>query len=141
MNLVAYTPNCQIYAAPQNPFPTSIPSGTTWYSGGQSGPGPTYQGIPLQQLNKLMGALNGFNGILAALKASQSVTITVQRYLDQQCTIPVGAAGTATTTANTAGYVNLTAVVPAMYADVQIVNASGNTAFLTNPGIILMPNP
>ena len=139
--MVSYTQNCQILAHPPFPFPTVILSGVTYYSGGQVGPGAGYQGMPLQVFNQLLGGLAGYNAITVALKASQAVTITVQRYLDQQCTIAVGAAGTVTTTANTSGYVALTTVAPAMWFDVQISNASGTTANLTNPGIILMPNP
>ena len=139
--MVLYTPNCQILVNPPNPFPTAVLSGVTYYSGGQVGPGPGYQGMPLQVFNQLLGGLVGYNAITIALTASQAVTVTVRRYLDQQCTIPVGATGTVVTTANSPAYQAITAVIPAMWFDVRISNTSGTTANLTNPGIILMPNP
>jgi hypothetical protein len=112
-------------AAPTNAFPTAIPSGTTWKSGV----------MPLLGVDSFEGRLVAFSAIACSLKSTQVVTVTIQRYLDAAGLLPVGAPGTLTATANTAGYASLTAVMPALYYDVQIANAATATAIIKNIGI------
>jgi hypothetical protein len=130
--MVNFSPSCQIFINPPNPFPVSILPGTTWKSGVMS----------LQQPNAFIGALTGYNAILAGLLSSQIVTITIQRYIDPNGLYPVGAAGTQATTAAMFGSANVTAFLPAMFFDVQIVNAGMSQAVIT-PGsfaIVIAPN-
>jgi len=87
-----------------------------------------------------MGALQGYYGIVCAANYTQAVTITIQRFLDPQCSLPVGASATATTTAGVPGNAEITVVLPAMYYNVKIQNAGTSTANLILAGIILMPN-
>ena len=126
-----YDRNMQVLVNPPNPFPVAVLSGVPYKTGV----------MPLSQFNNFLGAIVGYNAITVALTSSQVVTITVQRYLDPAGLIPVGAAGTQATTANTAAYVALTTVVPAAYFDVQVSNASGTTAIITNVGLAMLPNP
>ena len=98
---------------PPNPIPTAIPTGVTWSSG--------------------VFPFSSFNSAVAAILANKVLTVTVQRYMDSAGTLPVGAAGTLTSTANTAGYTSVLSInVPATYLKVTVANASGTTAIVSN---------
>lgn len=106
---------------PPNPMPVAIPTGTTWSSG--------------------VFSMNGFNQAVAAILANQILTVTVQRYMNSAGTLPVGAAGTLTSTANTAGYTSTLSVgVPATHLKVTVANASGDTAIVSAFAIGLQSN-
>ena len=97
---------------PPNPMPIAIPTGVTWSSG--------------------LFSFDGFTAAVAAILANRILTVTVQRYMDAAGLLPVGAAGTLTSTANTAGYTSaLTTSVPAKYLKVTVANASGSTAIVS----------
>lgn len=68
----------------------------------------------------------------AAATLSQAGTITLQRYIDNAGTIAIGAAVTATLTANTANYVSVEDNLPSGSYAVVIANTSGSTGNLTN---------
>jgi hypothetical protein len=71
-----------------------------------------------------------------SIKSSQIVTVTVKRYLDQTGTQPVGANGTLTATADTAGYTSaMTDKVPAKYFGVTVANAASASAVISLFGI------
>ncbi len=97
--------------------------------------------LPLFQGSPYVGALVGYGQAAVALKATQIVTINIQRYMDPLGNIPVGAVVTQATTANTAAYATTSAVVPALYWGFTVVNASGSTATITNAGAMMLPNP
>jgi hypothetical protein len=112
-------------------IPTSILTATTY----------TSPIMPLFKGSPFIGALIGYGQVVVALKSTQVVTITIQRYLDPLGQIPVGAAATQATTANTAGYAATSAGIPALYWGFTIANASGSTATITNSGAMMLPNP
>ncbi len=97
--------------------------------------------LPLYQGSYYVGALVGYGQVVVALKSTQVVTINVQRFLDPNGLIPVGAVVTQATTANVASYAATSAVVPALYWGFTIANASGSTATITNAGAAMSPNP
>lgn len=106
---------------PPNPVPVAIPTGTTWSSG--------------------LFPFDGFNAAVAAILADKILTVTVQRYMDSTGLLPVGAAGTLTSTANTAGYTSALSInVPATYLKVTVANASGTTAIVSKFAIGLQAN-
>ena len=106
---------------PPNPAPIAIPTGTTWSSG--------------------LIPFDGFNAAVAAILADQILTVTLQRYMDSAGTLPVGATGTLTSTANTAGYTSALSInVPATYLKVTVANATGATAIVTAFAIGIQAN-
>lgn len=106
---------------PTNGMQIVIPTGTTWSSGV----------LPMR----------GFNSAVVAILADKVLTVTVQRYVDAAGVLPVGAAGTLTSVANTAGYTSaLSANVPATHFKVTVANASGATAVVSNFAIALQSN-
>jgi len=113
---------------PTNKFPSAILTGTTWESGV----------MPINSMT--VDKVYGLRAIVAALTSTHVVTVTVQRYLDSAGLTPVGAPGTLTATANVAGYALVNDNVPALYFDVQVANASGSLAVITNPGIAVSAN-
>jgi hypothetical protein len=61
--------------------------------------------------------------------------------MDSEGLLPVGATGTLTSTANTAGYTSaLSAGVPATHFKVTVANASGVTAYVKNFAIGMQSN-
>lgn len=104
--------NVSFSVIPPNPMPTAIPTGVTWSSG--------------------VFPFHSFNSAVAAILANKILTVTVQRYMDSAGLLPVGAAGTLTSTANTAGYTSVLSInVPATYLNVTVANASGTTAIVS----------
>ncbi len=97
--------------------------------------------LPLYQGSTYVGALVGYGQAAVALKSTEIVTITIQRYLDSAGLKPVGAAVTQATTANVAAYATTSVVVPCLYWGFTVYNATGNTATITNAGAMLLPNP
>lgn len=67
-------------------------------------------------------------GVSVGVVSSQGGTLTVQRYLDLAKALPVGAAATATITANVAAVVSVNDGVPYQCVDVTVSNSSGTTA-------------
>lgn len=113
--------NPVVSVIPPNPIPIAIPTGTTWSSG--------------------VFSMNGFNQAVAAILADRVLTVTVQRYMNAAGTLPVGAAGTLTSVANTAGYTSTLSVgVPATHLKVTVANASGATALVGAFAIGLQSN-
>ena len=113
--------NTTVKVVPPNPIPSAIPTGTTWSSG--------------------LFSFDGFTSAVAAILADRVLTVTVQRYMDSAGLLPVGAAGTLTSTANTAGYTSaLSANVPATYLKVTAQNASGLTAIVRSFAIGIQDN-
>jgi hypothetical protein len=113
---------------PTNQFWKEIPTGLTYKTGVMPINGPTQD------------KLYGLRAIVAAFKSTQVVTITIQRYLDAAGLMPVGAAGTQALTANVSGYAIVNDNVPALFFDVQVANASGSLAVISNPGIAVSAN-
>lgn len=100
--------------APPQGFPTYIPAGTTWSSG--------------------LFNNDGYGQIIAALKTTQNVTVTITRYLESEGIIPL-TYSTGTITAGNAGSVLLDDDCPALYWGVTVENLSAVTAFTTNWGL------
>jgi hypothetical protein len=106
---------------PPNPVPVAIANGVTWSSG--------------------VFAFDGFDSAVVAILADRILTVTVQRYMDSAGTLPVGATGALTSTANTAGYTSaLSANVPATHIKVTVANTSGFTAIVSKFAIGLQAN-
>jgi len=113
--------NITLKVIPPNPMDIAIPTGTTWSSG--------------------VFSFDGFNAAVAAILANKVLTVTVQRYMDSAGLLPVGAAGTLTSTANTAGYTSVLSVdVPATHMKVTVANASGTTAIVSAFAIGIQAN-
>lgn len=127
--VTSYASNIPLNLTTQALIPTSLLTATTY----------TSPILPLFNANPFMGTLTGFGATVVALHSSQVVTITVQRYLDAAGLIPVEAAASVATTANTAAYVVSNAAAPAYYVGFTISNASGSTATITNPGVAALP--
>lgn len=77
---------------------------------------------------------NGYKSISFGAKLSQAGSISLQRYLDSAGTIPIGAAVTATLSANTPNWVNINDGAAFTYFQVTVTNTSGSTATLSNVG-------
>ncbi len=113
--------NNTLKVIPPNPIPVAIPAGVTWSSG--------------------LIQFDGFNAAVAAILANQILTVTVQRYMDSEGLLPVGAAGTLTSTANAAGYTSVLSVdVPATHLKVTVANGTSNTAIVSKFAIGIQAN-
>jgi hypothetical protein len=113
--------NTTLKVIPPNPIPVAIPAGVTWSSG--------------------LIQFDGFNAAVAAILANQILTVTVQRYMDSEGLLPVGAAGTLTSTANTAGYTSVLSVdVPATHLKVTVANGTTATAIVRKFAIGIQAN-
>jgi hypothetical protein len=106
--------NPAIGVVPAAGFPSFIVAGETWSSG------------PI--------ANDGYGAIVAALLATQIVTIKIQRYMDANSAVPL-TSNSAATTANVAGNCVLSDACPAFYFVVTVANATAVTAVTSNWGI------
>lgn len=72
------------------------------------------------------------------LTSSQAGVLSVQRYLDQAGTIPVGAAITANLTAATAAAVTWSDGLPCQSIQIEVTNSSGSTAAVLTGTTVLL---
>jgi hypothetical protein len=82
----------------------------------------------------IMGGFKYFN---IACKSTQAGTVSVQRYLDQAATMPVGTAITGSISANTAMNVDSVDNIPYQSMIITISNSGGSTATLSNCALLL----
>jgi hypothetical protein len=80
---------------------------------------------------------NGFKAISVGATLSQAGTISIQRFIDKAGTIPVGAAISATLTANTANWADVNDGVAYASFQVTIANTSGSVGTLSGFGMLL----
>ena len=79
----------------------------------------------------------GYGAFALGVTSTQAGTITVQRYIDAEGTIPQGAALTATLTAGAPATVNATDGVPFQSFTVEVSNSGTSAATLSNVGLLL----
>ncbi len=83
---------------------------------------------------------DGYKVLAVGATLSNAGSISVQRYIDINGTVPQGAAVTAALTAGAAGILNVNDGAPFASFDVKIVNGGATVATLTNFGMLLNAN-
>jgi hypothetical protein len=82
----------------------------------------------------------GYKNFTFALTSTQAGSVSIQRYVDQAGTIPVGAAITGSVTANTATDIHSTDSIPYQSMIITVNNSSGSIATLSNCALLLQAN-
>lgn len=82
----------------------------------------------------------GYKSFTFACKSTQTGNISIQRYVDQQATIPMGAALTGSLTANTDTVVTNVDGKPFQSMIITVENSSGSAAVLSNTMLLLQAN-
>jgi tryptophanase len=80
---------------------------------------------------------SGYKYFNFACKSTQGGSVSIQRYLDQAATIPVGAAITGSISANTAMNVDSVDNIPYQSFIITVSNSGGSTATLSNCALLL----
>jgi hypothetical protein len=79
---------------------------------------------------------NGFKNFAFCLKSTQAGSVSIQRYLDQAATIPVGAAITGSLVANTALTVDSVDSIPYQSMIITVSDSSGTGATISNCALL-----
>ena len=82
----------------------------------------------------------GLKNFAFGITSSQTSTVSIQRYLDQAATIPVGAAITGSLTANVATYVDSVDSVPYQSFIITVANSTSSAATISNCLLLLQAN-
>jgi hypothetical protein len=85
----------------------------------------------------ISGGLKNFS---FGITSNETATISIQRYIDNLGTIPVGAAITGSLTANTAGYVDSVDSVPYQSFIITVSNSTSTAATISNCALLLQAN-
>lgn len=113
----AVGPVLQFYPTPPTPFPATIAISDTWQSG-------------------IINA-DGFKAISVGVTSTQAGTLTIQRYVDQDGQVPVGAAITASIAASTPQWADVNDGVAFGSFQVSVSNGSGSAvATVSNISIL-----
>ncbi len=83
---------------------------------------------------------DGYKVLAVGATLSNAGSISVQRYIDINGTVPQGAAVTAALTAGAPGILNVNDGAPFASFDVKIINSGAVVATLTNFGMLLNAN-
>lgn len=102
---------------PPTPFPASIENGTTYDSGIM----PTYD----------------YEALAVSAQLSQAGSLSIQRYIDEAGTIPMGAAITQAMTADTLATVAVNDGQPALSWKVTIQNTGSAAGDLTDAALLM----
>lgn len=82
----------------------------------------------------------GYKAFSFACKGTQTGTISIQRYIDQEATIPMGSAITGSMSANTDTVVTNVDGKPFQSMIITVSNSGGSTSTLTNTLLLLQAN-